>query len=113
MIRNIRFFAEMRIDNIDLTGLRINETVPSLLIPVNAVEARAKIVITDVGVDKGTFPRDASTEERRWQRGMKSSRRNDRARLDITRILEGSFIMLSQFHSLVRVNGSDLVNSTR
>jgi hypothetical protein len=56
MIRNIRFFAEIRIDNIDLTGLRINETVPSLLIPVNAVEAGAKIVITDVGVDKGTFP---------------------------------------------------------
>jgi hypothetical protein len=75
--RDAGFFAEVRTDDIDLSGLRTNETVPSLLIPVNAAEARAKVAVAEVGVGKGTFtrgvdggeemvPGDVVVEEKWW-----------------------------------------------
>jgi hypothetical protein len=75
--RDAGFFAEVRTDDIDLSGLRTNETMPSLLIPVNAAEARAKVAVAKVGVGKGAFTRgvdggeemvagDVVVEEKWW-----------------------------------------------
>jgi hypothetical protein len=75
--RDAGFFAKVRADDIDLSGLRTNETVPGLLVPVNATEARAKVAVAEVGVGKGTFtrgvdggeemvPGDVVVEEKWW-----------------------------------------------
>lgn len=75
--RDAGFFAEVRTDDIDLSGLRTNETMPSLLIPVNAAEARTKVAVAKVGVGKGAFTRgvdggeemvagDVVVEEKWW-----------------------------------------------
>ena len=75
--RDAGFFAEVRTDDIDLNGLRTNKTMPSLLIPVNAAEARAKVAVAEVGVGKGAFTRgvdggeemiagDVVVEEKWW-----------------------------------------------
>src|ERR1700735_67601 len=55
--RDAGFFAEVWTDDIDLNGLRTNKAMPSLLIPVNAAEARAKVAVAEVGVGKGAFTR--------------------------------------------------------
>jgi hypothetical protein len=53
--RDAGFLAEVRTDDIDLGRLRTNKAMPSLLIPVNAAEARAKVAVAEVGVGQGTF----------------------------------------------------------
>ena len=75
--RDAGFFAKVRTDDIDLSGLRTYKTMPSLLIPVNAAEARAKVAVAEVGVGKGAFTRgvdggeemvagDVVVEEKWW-----------------------------------------------
>ena len=75
--RDAGFFAKVRTDDIDLSGLCTYKTMPSLLIPVNATEARAKVAVAEVGVGKGTFTRgvdggeemvagDVVVEEKWW-----------------------------------------------
>ena len=75
--RDAGFFAKVWTDDIDLNGLRTNKAMPSLLIPVNAAEARAKVAVAEVGVGKGTFTRgvdggeemvagDVVVEEKWW-----------------------------------------------
>ena len=77
MARDAGFFAKVRTDDIDLSSLRTNKAMPSLLIPVNAAEARAKVAVAEVGIGKGAFTRgvdggeemvagDVVVEEKWW-----------------------------------------------